>query len=192
MVTNKTIEQFLTESECNDIIEYSIKNYTLETAKLAETRDIDVNVRKSNIAHINYGVVFPELIYKVKNEIVPLFNLKGVEIDSTLGSTFQFTKYGLGDFYDWHRDSVDKITHISNKRYCSIVIQLNNDYDGGELQMKVQNTEDIITFKRGTGNMFIFLSDTIHRVAPVSKGVRYSLVGWFYLKEIKSYKKTLL
>lgn len=192
MFTYKTIEGFLTESECENIIEYSTSKFELHAGKLIG-RVSNENVRKSNIAHINYNDQFPYFSAKIKNEIIPLFDLKGVELDDTFENTFQFTKYGQGDFYDWHTDSVNRNTDLSNKRYCSIVIQLNNEYEGGDLEMRPFNElDDIIVFKRGIGNMFIFLSDIEHRVSPVIKGVRHSIVGWFYLKKNNDYKKTLI
>ena len=45
---------------------------------------------------------------------------------------------------------------------------------------------------RGIGNLFVFLSSTTHRVAPIIDGNRYSLVGWFKLRPIENFKKTLL
>jgi predicted 2-oxoglutarate/Fe(II)-dependent dioxygenase YbiX len=42
------------------------------------------------------------------------------------------------------------------------------------------------------GNLYVFFSNILHRVIPVKKGVRYSLVNWVSLKKIEGYKKTLL
>ena len=44
----------------------------------------------------------------------------------------------------------------------------------------------------GLGNLFIFPSNMLHRVKPIKDGIRYSLVSWLKLKEIKDYKKTIL
>jgi len=192
MFTFKTIERFLTETECEDIIKYSISNYELHAGRI-KGRVMDENVRKSNIVHINYDIQFPGFSTRLKNLITPMFDLKGVEIDNTFESTFQFTEYSQGDFYDWHTDSINHNIELSNKRYCSIVIQLNNEYEGGDLEMKPFNEPgDVIVFKRGIGNLFIFLSDIEHRVSPVISGVRHSIVGWFYLKNVNDYKKTLI
>jgi PKHD-type hydroxylase len=192
MFTFKTIERFLTETECEDIIKYSISNYELHSGKV-KGQGKNENVRKSNVAHINYDNQFPGFSTRLKNLITPMFDLKGVEIDNTFENTFQFTEYSQGDFYDWHTDSINHDIELSNKRYCSIVIQLNNEYEGGDLEMKPFNeVENIMVFKRGIGNLFIFLSDIEHRVSPVTTGVRHSIVGWFYLKNTNGYKKTII
>jgi predicted 2-oxoglutarate/Fe(II)-dependent dioxygenase YbiX len=71
------------------------------------------------------------------------------------------------------------------------VIQLNDEYEGGELLYKdFINNE--IEFDKGIGNLFIFKSTIEHKVNPITFGTRYSLVSWIKLKEIEGYKKTLL
>ena len=76
-------------------------------------------------------------------------------------------------------------------RFCSVVIQLNDSYEGADLLYKDAN-DVVTTFERGIGNMFMFNSSIEHKVTPVKKGIRYSLVTWIKLKEIKEFKKTLL
>ena len=47
-------------------------------------------------------------------------------------------------------------------------------------------------FKKGVGNLFIFNLSTLHKVNPIIRGERYSLVSWISLKEISNFKKTLI
>ena len=64
-------------------------------------------------------------------------------------------------------------------------IILNNNYDGGQLQFVTLNRDGdgeakIHTPKnQNTGYIIIFPSFMVHRVKPVTRGVRYSLVSWF-------------
>ncbi|MEY4572091.1 MAG: hypothetical protein RLZ10_1317, partial [Bacteroidota bacterium] len=98
--------------------------------------------------------------------------------------------YHPGGHFDWHRDSHGKkITDYD--RYCSLVIQLNDGYDDGDLQIKDEQNE-IQTVEKGVGNLILFLSNIEHKVVPVKSGIRYTLVNWVRLKQIKDYKKTLL
>ena len=76
-------------------------------------------------------------------------------------------------------------------RYCSLVIQLNDEYDGGDLQIK-DNENKTLAIEKGIGNLILFLSNIEHRVVPIKSGIRYTLVNWVKLKENKDYKKTLL
>ena len=106
--------------------------------------------------------------------------------DLSFDSNFQFTEYQTGGHYDWHTDSGGVLSH----RYCSLVIQLNDEYDGGELKL-IDNNEEIV-LEKGIGNLFIFLSSLEHKVEKITKGTRYSLVNWFSLKPIDGFKKTLM
>ena len=52
---------------------------------------------------------------------------------------------------------------------------LNDDFEGGEFE--IQTTEkNVVELKKK--DVIIFHADTPHRVTPVTKGVRHSLVGW--------------
>ena len=73
-----------------------------------------------------------------------------------------------------------------------MVIQLNDDYEGGDLQLKLENDNTQIQVEKGIGNLIIFLSNLEHRVTDVTMGNRYTLVNWVGLKKINNYKKTLL
>ena len=61
-------------------------------------------------------------------------------------------------------------------RKLSMTIVLNNDYEGGEFQF-FNYKDQLIKEKKGT--VIVFPSYMVHRVRPVTKGTRYSLVVWF-------------
>jgi PKHD-type hydroxylase len=52
-----------------------------------------------------------------------------------------------------------------------------SDFEGGEFQVKTTN-DDVQTLDYVKGRAWFFPSYTLHRVAPVTKGVRRSLVLW--------------
>ena len=68
-----------------------------------------------------------------------------------------------------------------NVRKLSMSVMLNEDFDGGEFEFaSYKDTKCLITsFKAKTGDIIVFPSVMEHRVAPVTKGTRYSLVNWF-------------
>ena len=72
-----------------------------------------------------------------------------------------------------------------------MVIQLNDGYENGDLELKISDT-NLIKVEKGIGNVILFLSDIEHRVTAVTDGVRYTLVNWVGIKEKNNYKKTLL
>ncbi len=50
------------------------------------------------------------------------------------------------------------------------------DYDGGELTIDLPGA--VQTLKPAAGDLVLYPSTSIHRVAPVTKGVRFACVGW--------------
>ena len=92
--------------------------------------------------------------------------------------------------YDWHIDGLHKDTS-KYIRKVSFSIGLNDpdEYEGGELQFFPQQYYDAsneygITANGGAkllkNEAVFFNSVLVHRVSPVTKGVRKSLVGWVH------------
>ena len=54
--------------------------------------------------------------------------------------------------------------------------QQGNDYSGGDFKIKTGAEEDSV--KLNKGDMIVFPSFILHKVEPVTEGVRKSLVGW--------------
>ena len=89
----------------------------------------------------------------------------------------QFTEYPKGGFYDWHMDCDVNMGHEPPVRKISMTLLLNDpsEFEGGDLELmapgKFANLQQ--------GHAICFASFLNHRVAPVTKGVRQSLVVWF-------------
>jgi predicted 2-oxoglutarate/Fe(II)-dependent dioxygenase YbiX len=185
------IPNFLTKEECNTILSFSLENLKLTPSEIinSTTDGVDGSIRKSNIQFYPYYAKFPFLLKKIDKLINQYISVKGFDLDYK-HKPFQFTEYNPGGHHAWHKDVYgDKITNYD--RYCSLVVQLNDKYEDGELQMRFTKDETF-TVEKGIGNLTLFLSDTEHRVTPVKSGVRYTLVNWVSLVEKKEYKKTLL
>jgi len=94
----------------------------------------------------------------------------------------QFTKYDANDegFYNWHNDVLWE-SHNCGHRKLSMVIQLSDpsEYEGGDLEIKplCLGPPDPMVLRK-QGNVIVFPSFLMHRVTPVTKGTRYSLVAW--------------
>jgi PKHD-type hydroxylase len=92
------------------------------------------------------------------------------------GDELQYTTYyDNGGHYDWHADLGPGISN----RKMSMVLQLSDpgEYDGGELQFN--NGGGILSVERKLGVLCFFPSFLLHRVTPVTAGVRKSLVTWY-------------
>ena len=193
MAFTYTIEpNFLSKEECNEILNFSLNELKLVPSEIVGPYldgNIDINVRKSNQVFYPYYEKFPFLLEKMSKLLNEYIFVKGFDLDFEK-SEFQFTEYHPGGHFKWHKDVVgNKITNYN--RYSSLVIQLNDEYEEGNLQIK-DNKNETLTIEKGAGNLILFLSNIEHRVTPVKSGIRYTLVNWVKLIENKNYKKTLI
>ena len=97
-------------------------------------------------------------------------------------SSLQYTIYNEGDFYNWHTDHHLKPYKNNTVRKLSFTLCLNDEYEGGDFEICDPHPEPDLstttTFKFKKGTMIVFPSHIWHRVKPVTKGIRKSLVGW--------------
>jgi Rps23 Pro-64 3,4-dihydroxylase Tpa1-like proline 4-hydroxylase len=187
--TYKSVSNLLTKEECDLILKFSLENLILNPATIVGYDSPNHDTRKSNVVFYPYYKKFPFILEKISKLLDENITIKGFDLDYK-NSEFQFTEYKDGDFFAWHKDITgNEITQ--HKRYCSLVIQLNDEYDGGDLELKLSD-DSIMKVEKGIGNIIVFLSDIKHRVTGVKSGNRYTLVNWVGIKEINNYKKTLL
>lgn len=91
----------------------------------------------------------------------------------------QLTHYRgeVGGTYDWHQDAY---FHGDNNlvRKLSMVVQLSppEEYEGGGLELQVSNNRVVVPAELGLA--VFFPAPTLHRVVPVTRGNRRSLVAW--------------
>jgi len=145
--------------------------------------------RNSNIVWLSEPWIY--------NEIHPYINIAnknaGWNFEWDWSEACQFTKYGKGQYYDWHNDCWEKPYEDPNPnrngkiRKLSATINLSDpkDYKGGELEFDFKNQEPnkksstrTCTEILSKGSLVVFPSFVWHRVKSVTKGVRYSLVMW--------------
>ncbi len=89
----------------------------------------------------------------------------------------QFTEYPEGGFYDWHMDCDVNMEHEPPVRKISMTLLLNDpsEFEGGDLELMSPGKFGELK----QGHAIIFASFLNHRVNPVKRGVRQSLVCWF-------------
>ena len=149
--------------------------------------------RKSEIVWIN-----DQWIYKEIHPFIHEANkTAGWNFDWDFSESCQFTKYGVGQHYGWHCDSWDKPYDKPNDlnshgkiRKLSVTVSLSDpsEYEGGNLEFDFRNQVDWERNKkskikecteiRPRGSIIVFPSFVWHRVNPVTRGTRYSLVIW--------------
>ena len=97
---------------------------------------------------------------------------------------FQYTEYEVGDYYDWHMDTFRTPT-ARGVRKISFIMPLNDDYEGGELLYEAGPPDYPHRIRKvdiKVGDILLFPSATWHKVNPVTKGQRRSIVCWYYGK----------
>jgi len=185
---------------CDDIIKYGLS----KSEQMARTGGYEnKKLSKDEIKNIkrkrNSDLVWLEepWIYKELQPYIHIANKKaGWNFEWDLSESCQFTKYKLNQYYDWHSDSWDKPYHIPGTlkhgkiRKLSMTCQLTDgsEYEGGELEFDFRNydphmREESQHLKQAKeilpkGSIIVFPSFVWHRVKPVTKGTRYSLVMW--------------
>ena len=81
--------------------------------------------------------------------------------------------------YNKHTESIEHVYDMQHQfnRKISFSLLLNDDYEGGELQI-LKHPSGLTKVPKKAGTLVIFDSNCYHRVTPVKKGRRDVLVGW--------------
>jgi len=141
-----------------------------------EGSGVDTKKRTTTISWIPFKEMQP--MYNQINEFIQKANRNHFGFgDIQITEQAQFTEYPEGGFYDWHMDTDVNMQHEPPVRKISMTCLLSpeNQFEGGELELMAPDKRA----KLKQGHAIIFASFINHRVAPVTRGVRQSLVMWF-------------
>lgn len=146
------------------------------------TGSIDKNTRRSKIRWLNGSMSDFKDLYLDIVDMFHIANRVAFGVDLWHLHEMQFTEYHAEDegYYDWHMDTFFNGQSLSQRK-LSMVIQLSDpdNYEGGQLEMRPWFMEPPPADKlKNQGAVVIFPSLVHHRVTPVTKGTRYSLVAW--------------
>lgn len=175
-----TWDNGFTEEELKAIVDYcdSVGTDFGTTFGAEKKEDIEKH-RVSNVKfhdrNQNTAWIFDKLnfIIQASNEQFYNFHLNGY-------AEFQYTTYDPSGRYDWHTDMSfgNKYGNDAQPRKLSLTLLLNDDFEGGEFQINDGKEESPVKIEMHKGRAIMFPSFMIHRVTPVTKGVRKSLVVW--------------
>ena len=139
--------------------------------------------RNSKVAWIPYN---EEEIYERVEKFMLLANdVWNFNIERS--EPMQYTLYDKNGHYAWHRDfNGQQLVENKYIRKLSATVQLSdpNDYVGGELEIETMSGE-ICRMTKEQGSLTVFPSYLKHRVTPVTKGIRKSLVLWLIGEDFK-------
>lgn len=147
----------------------------LKQATVGDTNELK-NLRRSEVGWVDCNEE-TEWLYARVAHITRSLNSKYYNFDLYgIVEPFQYTVYdgkNLGH-YEWHVDT----TVSSSPRKMSFVLQLSDpsEYEGGELQLMFSNEATVM--KKQRGHSVVFPSYMLHRVTPVTSGIRRTLVMW--------------
>ena len=137
---------------------------------------VDTKTRTSHISWIPFNKM-PEM-YSTLEQIVNKtnnnhFGFEGVKITEQA----QYTEYPAGGFYDWHIDSdiVGMNEPPVRKISMTCLLSHESEFEGGGLELM----SDGKIARPKQGQAIFFASYIRHRVIPITKGIRKSLVMWF-------------
>ena len=192
----------LTPRFCDEVIKHALSKQEViartggfEDRKLSKKKIRDMKrKRDSDVVWLDdnwiYNELYPYVHTANKNA--------GWNFEWDRSESCQFTKYKLNQYYDWHDDpwptpyqrkNINDPEH-GKIRKLSMTCQLTDgsEYEGGELEFDFRDydphmRDELKHLRKATeilpkGSIIIFPSHLWHRVKPVTRGTRYSLVVW--------------
>jgi len=136
---------------------------------------VDTKTRTSHISWIPFNKM-PEM-YATLEKVIKQTNGNHFGFDGIqLTEPAQYTEYPEGGFYDWHIDSDINGINEPPVRKISMTCLLSHEseFEGGGLELM----SDGKIARPKQGQAIFFASFIRHRVVPITRGVRKSLVLW--------------
>jgi PKHD-type hydroxylase len=171
------INNMFTSEECDAIIELCKSNFKMRAGEVLNGSQVTPveSYRDSNIAFCPPTADLIWVYQRITDGVNQLnrdyfnFDLWG------FSEGLQFTEYvAPAGKYDAHIDKMN----MGVIRKLSIVVQLSdeNSYEGGDFE--IIEGKDPEKLSKNKGTLLAFPSYVLHRVTPVTKGTRHSMVGW--------------
>jgi len=174
----ETKEPLFTPEQCQMIVEcgHRQKPQKAQVGMGKPGGGLDTKKRLTTISWIPFKEM-PEM-YDQVNKFIQKANINHFGFgDIQITENAQFTEYPEGGFYDWHMDTDVNMQHEPPVRKISMTVLLSpeHQFEGGDLELMSKGKRA----KMKQGHAIMFASFLNHRVAPVTRGVRQSLVMWF-------------
>jgi len=152
----------------------------INNAGVNVNNDAKSQTRRSRVGWIPYEKNIDWLFEKLKiyarkaNNEIFRFKIDGIH------EPLQYTIYESNNqgFYNWHMDiGVYNEMTVTRKMSMSMIINDTSEYEGGDLE--IWGASGVVSAPREQGTLCFFPSFLLHRVTPVTRGTRKSLVVWF-------------
>lgn len=168
-----------------DKISLQFSNIELEQSKTVDGATSSYRTSRNNFHHVNDENLW---IFQRLNSLIEMVNDRFFNYDLNGYEFVQYAEYRAEDsgHYNYHIDmSMNGDNLRENRsggletRKLSLAMLLNEpgvDFDGGDFHVKLADTDEVVDCKKGRA--IIFPSYLLHKVTPVTRGVRKSLVLW--------------
>ena len=174
----ETIGPIFTPQQCQMVIDkgMSLKKEKAQVGMGKPGSGYDPKKRITTISWIPFKEM-PEMYRDIEKTMLQVnnnhFGFEGMQITEP----GQFTHYLTGGFYEWHMDNdvMGKNQPPVRKISMTLLLSPENEFEGGELEFMSKGKKA----KLKQGQAIFFASWLQHRVKPVVRGERKSLVMWF-------------
>lgn len=164
-----------TKEECAKILSSAVNSNEAYISDKVVNHDIRKTITKEIPLNNDNTWIFNRIF-----NIVKKVNHKYYNFDIKYLGEVHVLEYQKDHFYDWHIDLGSSIATCSRKISAVVFLSDRNDYEGGELDWITPSSvvEDTFSPSQEQGSMILFPSFMFHKVKPVTKGVRHTLVTW--------------
>jgi len=193
------LQKIFTPDQCAEIINTALNNWDEQEPKFWNEKEqnfiVDFDYRNttlfvpSKLDDWLYNTIFDNIKNFNDGEDGYQFDISGMVEPPNMMRYFasDVNPNGKPGKSDWHMDVGE--WHLQAVRKLSYSILLNaGEYEGGELTFHIGDTMEPFpgqTSSDAVGDMIIFPSYLVHRVLEVTKGIRYTLVGWVHGNSFK-------
>ena len=141
---------------------------------IRKTKDLALSQCSNSLTNVHYFNVLARVFNNYLNKYRKDLNLYDFVLEKI--ENINILKYEEGGFYKWHTDHSGTIF----PRTISMILLLNNDYEGGELMFSDADNKNQIALETKVGRLVVWPSNFMfpHSVSEVTKGTRYSIVAW--------------
>lgn len=174
-------EDFLSDQEINRILTAPEWD-SLENAVVGGQDDktvLNTDIRTSEVAWMRKNA-WNEPLWERLSTVVAEVNRRYFHFDlSGFYEPFQLGMYREENqgHYSWHTDMAMSDNNVPRKLSMSLLLSDPSEFEGGNLEIKGINDEPM-NLELRKGRAWFFPSWVLHRVSPVTRGVRKSLVVW--------------
>tara|TARA_R110000751_G_scaffold205635_1_gene309802 strand:+ start:280 stop:882 length:603 start_codon:yes stop_codon:yes gene_type:complete len=174
------VPNYLTHQQCDQLCQMG-RDLLPEESKIGHVvkgEGTNKKIRNSTIAFFPKDDKHKFLYNKLLQDVLHV-NRDNFGFDKiSLFENTQYTEYdGNGGHYTWHPDSEinGENNGIVRKISMSVLLNDRSEFDGGDLEILTEGRK--VSLQKG--DAVFFASFLLHRVEPLTRGTRKSLVQWF-------------